>query len=237
MLRRRHHQQHRPPRQLTAHIKTPARHRRHRRAHPRPAHHPTSPAPASPPPHPAPRCRGTPSTSGNTVRKLSCRPATFRQRRPQRTDIQIPIQPQRQRNVIHRLRPAQPVQKPHPRLRERQRQHPPCRGTTTATTGSRAAPPPALSARASPAGVGSANRSPMVTSASSTGPDAGDQQHRADRVSAQVENGVSGPDRTPAPATPRTASTPPPRSPWPAPGRWPARRTPEPAVRPGPACR
>ena len=63
----------------------------------------------------------TPSTSGYTVRSDSCRPTTIRAPQPATPRHRDPRQPDRHRNVVHRRIRIEPVQEPHPLLRQRQR--------------------------------------------------------------------------------------------------------------------
>ena len=69
-------------------------------------------------------CRGTPSTSPNTVRKRLVPGHHIPQRRHHRLDVEVAGQPiHRHRNVVRRRRPLEPIQEPQPGLRKRQR-HP-----------------------------------------------------------------------------------------------------------------
>ena len=126
----------RPQRQLARQIKPPPRRSRQRRRKPASltasTASPTRAADAS-----RISCRGTPSRSGNTVRRLSCRSTRSLSAPSSAARSSSPVKPHRQRDHISRaaacaagaravpltaiLAAFQPVQEPQPTLRIRQR--------------------------------------------------------------------------------------------------------------------
>ena len=108
-------------------------------------------------------CRGTPSRSGNTVRRLSCRSTRSPSAASSAARSSAPLQPHRQRDHIGAADPLQPLQEPQPPLRIGQRDL----GRPRLHRHQRRAvmpPPPTTAAAASAATLGASNRLRIATS-------------------------------------------------------------------------
>ena len=100
-LVRRKLEQMRPQRQLARTDRSPAQPPRDQRRRKRRPHRPPRPQAAAAPPHAARiSCRGTPSRSGNTVRRLSCRSTRSHSAPSSAARSSAPLKPHRQRDHI-----------------------------------------------------------------------------------------------------------------------------------------
>ena len=143
----------------------------------------------------APPGRARPSTSGYTVRSASCRSITSATARRSASASSVPVSRTRDRDVVRRRRRVEPVEEPHPLLRQRQR-HPsgprprrPGRGRVHACGARRS------TYAASSATVGASNSSRTPTSESERRVDAARPPASRQRVAAEVEEVVVDTDR------------------------------------------
>ena len=148
----------------------------------------------SPTPRPrqvdGPAERRTPSTSANTVRRLSCRPTTSSSACPSASWSRVAGQPDRQRHVVGGRAALQPVEEPQPLLRERRRHRP----AALPAHQRRADQSRRLVQRRGDPGHGRGlEHRPDRQLHVERGPDPGDQPHRQDAVPAQVEEPVIDP--------------------------------------------
>ena len=197
----------RPQRQLARKIEALLRRRRERLRQARPRSPPSPQAAAAPRRRPGSAAAATPSVSGKTVRRLSCRRPGRRARLPA-PHVERAREPHRQRDRVGaRSRPFQPIQEPQPALRKRQRDL--GRARQQARSAGRAA-------CASSETLGQPRDGRRLEQAADrdldiqAGADAADQPRRQQRMTAELEEVVVDADPLDAPAPRQTARTAPP---------------------------
>ena len=134
---------------------------------------------------------GWPPSAGKTVRSTSCRPATSASAARQRGGIQLPGQPQRDRDVVQRRRALQLGEEPQPLLGERQRHPRPaaCRAVSGGPGRARRRQP-----HRQPRRGRRLEHRPHRQLGAQHRPDPADQPDRQQRVPAQGEEVVLRPD-------------------------------------------